>query len=86
MTWPKVLLREDIDRIFVGMTNIYIQKTDHSVLITHAGNPEDTIDTVKRNVDRALGIGSWDNLRSVATNVEEDGNPDYLFTVTFNFM
>lgn len=85
MSLPKTLLNHNTHRIMIGGTNIYISTKEHKVTINHAGNPEDTIHTVERNVDAALGDGTLKWLKDKAKDIYTDGKPNYLFTMKLEF-
>lgn len=64
--------------MYNGFTRINIEGAE--VTISHGGNMGDTEQrSVKPNVDRLLGKGTYDRLRKVGV---AKGSPDYWFTLT----
>ena len=85
MVYPHQLLNGADDRIMIGMTNIYIDKEAHAVTINHAGNEGETLDTIRKKIDKVFGEGSFDGMIRSAKKKTEEGSPDYLYTITLEF-
>lgn len=85
MVYPEQLLNGADDRIMIGLTNIYIDKEAHSVKINHAGSEGDTLDTIRKKIDKVFGTGSFDGLLRSAKKTDEDGDPSYLYTLILEF-
>jgi RNA binding exosome subunit len=70
--------RKILNSLAYGLTTI--TTSARKVEIAHAGNMGNTINAVRKNVDRLCGKkGVFDELRKVGT---EEGSPDYLYTMT----
>jgi len=85
MIYPDILLNGGTDRVMLGMTNIYIDRKNRSLKITHAGEQGHTVYTIKNTIDKIYGKGSFDGLVASAKNKTESGTPSYLYTLTLEF-
>jgi hypothetical protein len=85
MSLPDVLLNHHTHRIMIGLTNVYIDKKSHTVIITHAGNSGDTRETVGQKVDSACGEGIFAYLLRNAKRKSQNGSPEQLYILTLEF-
>ena len=85
MSLPSILLNTTIHRVMSNLTNIYIHKEEHKIVVSHAGQAGDTLETIREIVDRALGVGSFDEFRNKCKKETINGTPDYMFTMTLEF-
>ena len=63
----------------LGLTKVEIRGAELDVRITHNGNMGNTIErSVRPNVDKLLGEGTFDRMRS-DVDAKEYGSPDYVY-------
>ena len=85
MTFPSIITKNHRDRIAIGFTTIYTYRKRNEIKITHFGNMGNSIDSVRENVDIALGKGAFDLLQKSCKSKTEKGSPDYSYTLTMKF-
>ena len=85
MGFPYIIEKESRDTIMMGLTTIYIYRKKNKVKITHHGNMGNSMDSVRENVDLALGKEAFNILQRSCKSKKEDGSPDYSYTLTMRF-
>ena len=85
MAFPYVVTKISRDLIMIGLTTIRIFRKKNKVVVTHHGNMGNSIDSVRENVDIALGKGAFDILRRSCKSKTENGSPDYSYTLTMKY-
>lgn len=85
MAFPNIITKAHKDMIMIGFTTIYIYRKRNEIRVTHFGNMGNSIDSVRKNVDIALGKEAFDMLQKSCKSKTEKGSPDYSYTLTMKF-